>query len=143
MVILIRSITVCFLPKTFNYLTFQLFWLWRCFLKVIAETRRVYWIRNLRLYLCIWPSCLSSDYKSSALSGVHVIRSLVICVMFCRSLFALLPLFFWPLCCLSSFYLRILITPLVSSNSLNLNLWICFINMHFWVTIDYIYITCK
>jgi hypothetical protein len=35
--------------------------------------------------------------------------------MFCRSLFVLLC-FFWPLCCLS-FDIRILIAPLVSSNS--------------------------
>ena len=35
--------------------------------------------------------------------------------MFCRSLFVLLSFFFWPLRCLS-FVLRILITPLVSSN---------------------------
>ena len=37
--------------------------------------------------------------------------------MFSRSLFVLLSLFFWPLCCLSFFELRILIAPLVSSNS--------------------------
>jgi len=37
--------------------------------------------------------------------------------MFCRSLFVLLYFFFWPLCCLFFFDLRILITPLVSSNS--------------------------
>jgi hypothetical protein len=37
--------------------------------------------------------------------------------MFCRSLFVLLYFFFWPLCCLSFFDIRILITPLVSSNS--------------------------
>ena len=36
--------------------------------------------------------------------------------MFCRSLYVLLYFFFWPLCCLS-FDLRILITPLVFSNS--------------------------
>jgi hypothetical protein len=47
---------------------------------------------------------------------VHVTRSLVFCVMFCRSLFVHLSFFFWPLCCLS-FDLQILITPLVSSNS--------------------------
>ena len=35
--------------------------------------------------------------------------------MLCRSLFVLL--YFWPLCCLFFFDLRILITPLVSSNS--------------------------
>jgi hypothetical protein len=37
--------------------------------------------------------------------------------MFCWSLFVLLYFFFWPLCCLSFFDIRILITPLLSSNS--------------------------
>ena len=37
--------------------------------------------------------------------------------MFFRSLLILLSFFFWPLCCLISFDIRILITPLVSSNS--------------------------
>jgi hypothetical protein len=37
--------------------------------------------------------------------------------MFCRSLFVLLLIFFWPLCCLCFFDIRILITPLISSNS--------------------------
>ena len=31
-------------------------------------------------------------------SGVRVTRSLVLCVLFCRSLFVLLYSFFWPLC---------------------------------------------
>ena len=50
-------------------------------------------------------------------SGVRVIRSLISCVVFCRSLFILLSLFHWPLCFLLFFHLRILITLLVSSNS--------------------------
>ena len=37
--------------------------------------------------------------------------------LFCRSLFVLLYFFFWSLCCLFFFDIRILITPLVSSNS--------------------------
>jgi hypothetical protein len=37
--------------------------------------------------------------------------------MFCRSLFALLCFFSWSLCCLFFFDIRILITPLVSSDS--------------------------
>jgi hypothetical protein len=37
--------------------------------------------------------------------------SFVLCVMFCRSLFVLLYFFFWPLCCLFFFDLRILVTP--------------------------------
>jgi hypothetical protein len=40
----------------------------------------------------------------------------VIC-MFCRSLFVLLCFFIWPLCCLFFFDIRIMIAPLVSSNS--------------------------
>ena len=41
--------------------------------------------------------------------------------MFCRSFFVLLTFLFWPLCCRFSFDLRILITPLVSSNWTLLN----------------------
>ena len=37
--------------------------------------------------------------------------------MYCRSLFVLLYFFFWLLCCLFFFDIRILITPLVFSNS--------------------------
>jgi hypothetical protein len=57
--------------------------------------------------------------------------------MFSRSLFVLLSFFFcfWPLCCLSFFCLRILITPLVSSLQTLLTSWIahskhswCFLN---------------
>jgi hypothetical protein len=36
-------------------------------------------------------------------SKVRVVRSLVLCVVFCRSLFVLLSFFFWSLCCLSFF----------------------------------------
>ena len=46
--------------------------------------------------------------------GVCVTRSLVLCVILCRSL---LPCFFFPLRCMSFFKLLILFTPLVSSNS--------------------------
>ena len=52
----------------------------------------------------------------SRLSGFVFARSLLFCVVFYSSLFVLLSYFFWPLCCLSFFKLRILITPLVSSN---------------------------
>ena len=51
------------------------------------------------------------------ISGVRVTRSLLLYVMFCRSLFVPLSFFLWPLCYLFFFDLRILITPLVSSNS--------------------------
>ena len=54
-------------------------------------------------------------------NGLHMLYLLYsifsfIC-MFCRSLFVLLYFFFCPLCCLFFFNIRILITPLVSTNS--------------------------
>ena len=55
------------------------------------------------------PEHLSSP---PVFSEVRIARSLVLCVVFCRLLYV--P-FLW-LCCLS-FDLRILVTPLVSSNS--------------------------
>ena len=56
----------------------------------------------------------------SVFGGVRVARSLVFCAVFCRLFFLLLSFFFWPLCCLSFFYLRIPTTALVSSNSFRL-----------------------
>ena len=46
-----------------------------------------------------------SEHMSSlpVFSGVRVTRSLVLCVMLCRSLFVPLSFLFWPLCCLSFF----------------------------------------
>ena len=58
------------------------------------------------------PTIPEHPYSPSVLSGVRVARSLVYCVVFCRSAFALLYFFFRPLCCLF-FDLRILINPLV------------------------------
>ena len=50
---------------------------------------------------------------TTGFSEVRVVRSLIFCVMFCRSSFVLLYFLVWSLCCMS-FDLRILITPLVS-----------------------------
>ena len=56
-----------------------------------------------------------SEHLSSSpiLIGVRVTRSLVLCVCFVDRL----SYFYWPLCCLFFFDIRILITPLISSNS--------------------------
>ena len=61
------------------------------------------------------PEHLSS---SPIFSGVHVTRSLVLCVIFVYRYF-FFCIFLLALCCLSYFDLRILISPLVSSNSSN------------------------
>ena len=57
---------------------------------------------------------------AAGFSVVRVTQSLVFCGVFSRSLFVLLSLFFWPLCCLS-FDIWILMTSLVSSNSSYIN----------------------
>jgi hypothetical protein len=44
--------------------------------------------------------------SASVFSGVRVTGSLVLCVMFCKSLFVSLSFNSWPLCCLSFFDLR-------------------------------------
>jgi hypothetical protein len=61
----------------------------------------------------------SSEHMSSphvCLSGSYYSIVSFMC-MFCRSLFVLLYFFLWTLCCLFLVDLRILITPLASSNS--------------------------
>ena len=92
-----------------NYICWEMFW-------IITEfvTRLTWWV---------WQSLVEQEqlnlpeHLSPVLSGVRGTRSLVSCVMFCRSLFVFVFFFFWPLCCLSFFNLRVLITPLLSSNS--------------------------
>jgi hypothetical protein len=75
---------------------------------VTRLTRRV---PLLELELLTLLEHLSSP---SVLSGVRVTRSLVLCVCFVDRC---LSFFFWLLCCLFFFDIRIPITPLVSSNS--------------------------
>jgi hypothetical protein len=71
--------------------------------------------------LLILPEHLSSTL---VFSGVRVTRSLALCVCF----IVLLSFFFWPFCCLFFFDIRILITPLVSSNSFCFNVQLhCFL----------------
>jgi hypothetical protein len=51
------------------------------------------------------------------ISGVRVTRYLVLYVCFVDRGLSCCPFFFWPLCCLFFFDIRLLITPLISSNS--------------------------
>jgi hypothetical protein len=74
---------------------------------VTKLTRRVPLVGQELLTL---PEHLSSP---PIFSEVRVTRSLVLCVCFVDRC---LSFFFWPLCCLL-FDIRIMITPLVSSNS--------------------------
>ena len=88
----------------FRYHDCQVFIQW---IKRILQTPRKY-INN---------SCSTSEPEFiPSFSDVRVAWSLVLCALIGRSLFVLFYFFFWPLCCLS-FDLRILITPLVSTNS--------------------------
>jgi hypothetical protein len=77
---------------------------------ILSESRRDNTI-NVRLHLFqtieIFISC----------SCVKCYSIFSFICMFCRSLFVLLYFFFWPLYCLFFFDIRIMIAPLVSSNS--------------------------
>ena len=64
----------------------------------------------------LWSSCYS-------------IFSFLCTAVLCRSLFVLLSLLFWALCCLSFCDLRIMINPLVSSNSSNIK-WAVIFMIH-------------
>ena len=89
---------------------------------ILFSTIAMRFIVSYRHKVILTPQVLlchiNTIYLSSppVFSGVRVTQSLVLCVMCCRSLFVFLSFFICPLCCLS-FDLRILITPLVSSNS--------------------------
>jgi hypothetical protein len=69
----------------------------------------------------------------SAPAGVRVTRSLVLCLILCRSLFDFLSLFIWSLCCLSC-DLRILITSLVYCS----HCVVCPVIYAFWLPLWYI-----
>ena len=77
-------------------------------------TRLPRWVPLVEQELITLPEHLSSP---PVFSGVRVTWSFVLYVYFCRSLFVLLLIFFWPLCCLFFFDMRILINTLVYSNS--------------------------
>jgi hypothetical protein len=94
---------VAIFPVLFSFLTYH---------RVVTRLTRRVPLVELELLL------LSEHLRSSPVSrGVGVTPYLVICVFLCRSLFVLLYCFFWPLCCLFFFDIRILITPLLSSKS--------------------------
>ena len=73
-------------------------------------TRRVSLVEE---ELLTFPEHLSS---APVFIAVRVTRSLALCVCFVERCLSCCLFFLWPLCCLS-FDLRILITPLISSNS--------------------------
>jgi len=73
-------------------------------------------IKDRQLLIIYISNDLCQILEKEHFSGVRVNRLFSFMCMFCRSLFVLLSLFFWPLCCLFFFDLRILITSLVSPN---------------------------
>ena len=92
---------------------------------------RNWWPFYLPLFVCLSFSIFNNFLKDQELptlpehlsspaiiSEVRVTQSLILCVCFVhRCLSFCIFFFFWPLCCLFFFDIRILIAPLVSSNS--------------------------
>ena len=98
-----------------------------CSQKTVAA---IYVFDSCRLYpmvfvvVIVWQFDLQLSVQSLPITTNDVSSMWGLCYsifsfmcMFYRSLFVLLYFFFWPLCCLFFFDLRILITPLVSSQS--------------------------
>ena len=80
---------------------------WRIYYK-----KREYWCFN-STFNSVLIALLERLSSPRFLVGIVLLDLEFFCVMFCRSLFVL---FFWPLYCLSLLDLRLLITPVVSSN---------------------------
>ena len=87
------------------------------------QTHQSTWIENAfatrvtRRVQLVWQELLTLlEYLSTlpAFSGVRVTQSLVLCAMFCSSLFVPLSVFFWSLCCLSFCLLVIVLSVLLS-----------------------------
>jgi hypothetical protein len=89
------------------------------------------------IYIIYMATTITLRYimEQGLFSGVRVTRSLVFCVMVCRSLFVPLSFFFWSLCSLF-FKIRLLITHLVSCDHCVL----CPSSYGFWLPICYLVI---
>ena len=70
-----------------------------------------FWISRVQISLkhCLYEIDTSLSLSAAIVCGVRVTRSLVFCVVICRSLFVFLSFFFLSFHCLSFFDLRILI----------------------------------
>ena len=90
-------------PNTYSWLT----------IGFVTWVTRHRWVPLLEHGLITLPDLLRS---SQVFSDIRVAQAIVVCVVFCRSLFVLLFFFFCSLYCLSCFDLRFPITTFVSSN---------------------------
>ena len=90
----------------------------KCIIKMCFARNGLASFCQILWFLCFFPNIMIPlsehlSFPPPGFSQVRVARSLVFCVMFCRSLFVLLS--FFAIVCLS-FNLQFLITGLVSSN---------------------------
>ena len=103
----------------FGFLCLRLFvrWLVSCLGIVVYNTYCMFVCYESNAHIFLRTESKWVSHAQRVHSGVRPARSFVFYVMLCRSLFVLLYFFFWPLCCLFFSDIRILIAPLVSSNS--------------------------
>ena len=76
-----------------------------------TSTRRTQYKIQVSKYICNIKHNWSHTFTIKHYFPLNIKHNLV----FCRSLLVIVSFFFWALCCLSSFDLRIIITHLVSS----------------------------
>ena len=90
------------------------FWIW----KVVKKSLKTPKGQSESVYRRRTDNTMVRRNSTKRQTTIYSIFSLI--SMFCRLLFVLLDCFFWPLCCLFFFDIRILITALISSNSSNI-----------------------
>ena len=83
----------------------------------MATAVTYFYYRSLTYHEYILPETNKFNWTTEKRGFDEMFRLLVLCVCFVDRCLSLCPCSFGPLCCLSFFDLRILITPLVSSNS--------------------------
>ena len=86
----------------------------------IKQRSRTHVLRKDNQFLINLSRCIQTMHilkHNYFFSGVRVNWAFVLCVCFVDRCLAFLSFFYWSLCCLSFFDLRIVVTPLVSSNS--------------------------
>ena len=108
---------VCSITTEVNYLTDKFPCLatfcYRTQRRQRTSTQRTQYKIQVSKYICNIKHNLSHTFNIKHYFPLNIKHNLVLC----RSLLVILSFFFWSLCCLSSFDLRIIITPLVSANT--------------------------
>ena len=129
---------VCFVDRCLSFCTFSFCYCVVCSSSIYGFRFPLWYLQTLLMHnvqdydsilstitlltmLNVWVgmllTCGQHLSSSPVFNGVRVTRSLVLYECFVARCLSFCIFFFWPLCCLFFFDIRIMIVPLVSSNS--------------------------